>query len=490
MTQISSAPASVFAPFGARALHGAWLGLAAAAGLACHLFFTPASPVMAVVWAAVLLPGVLGLVLADRAEASAGARLALALAWAAPGLAAAGMTGSVLSLALAVFFAGPLALAACGALKTAGLSAFANLIAAVVLVVFSLAGPGVAPGGAAEAGLALSAAAALHMAASAFALAIAFRSAAESSAAEAAAARDYVADYAAGASAPRDDAEIARLERERDEAVMASQSKSEFLAAMSHELRTPLNAIIGFSDLMKQRLFGPMPARYAEYADLIHESGVHLLDLIGDVLDMSKIEADRYELAVESFDARDVAETTAKLVRLRAEDRGLTLSTDLGDEPLEVEADRKALRQILLNLLSNAIKFTPEGGVVAVLARANGGELVIAVGDTGQGISAGEIERLGTPYLQTRSGQESDERGTGLGLSLVSALARMHGGSMQIESAPGEGTTVTIRMPVIRTGEVQPLTPAMGVREQIRMAQSAGETISRPDAEAQKASNS
>lgn len=274
------------------------------------------------------------------------------------------------------------------------------------------------------------------------------------------------------------------LERERDEAVAASKAKSEFLAAMSHELRTPLNAIIGFSDLMKQRLFGPMPARYAEYADLIHESGRHLLDLIGDVLDMSKIEADRYELVEEGFDAREVAETCAKLVRLRAEDKGLALSLDLGETPLEVSADRKALRQILLNLLSNAIKFTPEGGVVGVMARASGDELILAVGDSGTGIAPEDIDRLGSPYRQSASGLDSEERGTGLGLSLVSALSRMHGGAMRIDSELGVGTTVTVRLPVMTSATVEPLArEGLDVRDQIRLAQSAGESLSRDGAD-------
>ena len=288
---------------------------------------------------------------------------------------------------------------------------------------------------------------------------------------------------AASSQAPASDtagaAEIERIRAERDEAVAASRAKSEFLAAVSHELRTPLNAIIGFSDVMKQRLFGPLPARYAEYGDLIHESGIHLLDLIGDVLDMSKIEADRYELVTDRFDARDVVETCAKMLRLRAEDQGLTLSTDAGDDALEVEADRKAVRQILLNLISNAVKFTPEGGAVAVMARAQGDELVLAVGDSGVGMGADELRALGGQYTQTRSSLSSDERGSGLGLSLVRSLAEMHGGRMTVQSVKGEGTTVTIRLPVLvdTRGNAETFEP-LAVHEQIRRAQSAGEVIS------------
>ncbi|TGY88548.1 HAMP domain-containing histidine kinase [Marinicauda algicola] len=275
-------------------------------------------------------------------------------------------------------------------------------------------------------------------------------------------------------------AEVETLRAERDEALAASRAKSEFLAAVSHELRTPLNAIIGFSDVMKQRLFGPLPARYAEYGDLIHESGIHLLDLIGDVLDMSKIEADRYELVTDRFDARDVVETCAKMMRLRAEDKGLVLSVDAGDHALEVEADRKAVRQILLNLVSNAIKFTPAGGAVAVMARAQGDQLLLAVGDSGVGMAPEEIGSLGARYTQTRSAQGIDERGSGLGLSLVRMLAEMHGGSMNVQSVQGEGTTVTVRLPVLveARGEVAAFEP-LAVHEQIRRAQSAGEMISK-----------
>lgn len=278
----------------------------------------------------------------------------------------------------------------------------------------------------------------------------------------------------------REDKILDRLARERDEAVAASKAKSEFLAAISHELRTPLNAIIGFSDLMKQRLFGPMPARYAEYADLIHESGVHLLDLIGDVLDMSKIEADRYELIRETFDAGEVVETCVRMMRLRAEDKNIRLSCDLRQSAVMVDADRKALRQIVLNLLSNAIKFTPDGGAVVVMLRASGAELVLAVGDSGPGMSEEDVSRLGQAYAQAANAHQSDERGSGLGLALVHALAGLHDGSMSLQSRLGEGTTVTVTLPVVQAGDdgilhSEPEPPA--IHEQIRRAQAAGEAI-------------
>ena len=272
--------------------------------------------------------------------------------------------------------------------------------------------------------------------------------------------------------------DIEALAQERDAAIAANRSKSQFLAAVSHELRTPLNAIIGFSDVMKQRLFGPLPARYAEYGDLIHESGTHLLDLIGDVLDMSKIEADRYELVLDQFDARDVVDISAKMMRLRAEESGLALYCDTGEAEILVDADRKAMRQILLNLLSNALKFTPEGGAVVVMARAEGSELVLAVGDSGVGMSEAEVTRLGQPFTQVDSAQTTSERGTGLGISLVRALTELQGGSMHIESAPGEGTTITVRLPVLEqpTGAVTEF-ETLDVHERIRAAQSASAEI-------------
>jgi cell cycle sensor histidine kinase DivJ len=269
---------------------------------------------------------------------------------------------------------------------------------------------------------------------------------------------------------------IRQAEAERDAAIEEARAKSQYLASVSHELRTPLNAIIGFSDVMKARLFGPLPARYSEYAQLIHESGRHLMELIGDVLDMSKIEADRYELALEKFDVGEVIGICTKLMRLQAEESGLTLSADGVGEAMEVTADRKALRQIILNLLSNAVKFTPEGGAVVVMARASGDDLVLAVGDSGVGIASAEIDRLGRPYQQAGSAQESTQRGTGLGLSLVRALAELHGGRMNIVSRQGEGTTVTLTLPILaqRREAVVEEYPSLEVHDRIRLAQTVG----------------
>ena len=254
-------------------------------------------------------------------------------------------------------------------------------------------------------------------------------------------------------------AEAARLaaEAERDAANEANAGKSRFLANMSHELRTPLNAIMGFADIMRNRLFGPLPDRYAEYAQLIHESGQHLLDLINDVLDMSKIEADRYRLSKETFDARDAVNATLRLMRPQAEEAGIEMRGLIPDSAIMVDADKRALKQIALNLISNALKFTPRGCSVTVTLAATGGALELAVADTGIGVAPEDLERLGRPYEQAGDA-DSRARGTGLGLSLVRSFAGLHGGEMMMESVLGEGTAVTVRLPVLAGAEPEPAT--------------------------------
>ena len=240
----------------------------------------------------------------------------------------------------------------------------------------------------------------------------------------------------------------AELIAAREEAETLNSGKSRFLANMSHELRTPLNAIMGFSDVMKAKLFGELPPKYAEYAEMIHDAGSHLLDLINDVLDISKIEASRYELHVESIDARDAVSSALRLTRLQADSAGISLRGLLPTEPLEADADPRAVKQIVLNLISNALKFTPRGGSVTVSAQDYGEELELVVSDTGVGIAEADLLRIGRPYEQAGDVAQKT-RGTGLGLSLVRALAELHGGVMSIESRLGEGTSVTIRMPVL-----------------------------------------
>jgi cell cycle sensor histidine kinase DivJ len=239
----------------------------------------------------------------------------------------------------------------------------------------------------------------------------------------------------------------AELQAARDAAEQQNQAKGRFLANMSHELRTPLNAIMGFSDIMRQRLFGPISDRYAEYAELVHESGAHLLELINDVLDMSKIEAERFELAREIFDAREAVAAALRLMRGQADRAGVRLRGVLPAEALEANADRRAIKQIAINLVSNALKFTPRGGSVTLTLQQAGEQLEVVVADTGVGIGPEDLERLGRPFEQ--AGDPARKAGgTGLGLSLVRAFAQLHGGEMLIESALGEGTTVVVRLPV------------------------------------------
>lgn len=238
------------------------------------------------------------------------------------------------------------------------------------------------------------------------------------------------------------------LEEARAQAEARNAGKSRFLANMSHELRTPLNAIMGFSDIMRARLFGPMSDRYAEYAELIHESGGHLLDLINDVLDMSKIEAERFELAREEFDAREAVSAVLRLMRGQADRARIQLRGVLPKEPLMVDADRRALKQITLNLISNALKFTPADGQVTVALHEVGEAMELVVSDTGAGIGPEDLKRIGRPYEQAGDAQ-ARSAGTGLGLSLVRAFAELHGGEMIIESQVGEGTQVTVSLPVV-----------------------------------------
>ena len=243
-------------------------------------------------------------------------------------------------------------------------------------------------------------------------------------------------------------AKEAELIAAREEAENLNTGKSRFLANMSHELRTPLNAIMGFSDVMKAKLFGELPPKYAEYAEMIHDAGSHLLDLINDVLDISKIEAERYELNRESIDAREAVSAALRLTRLQADRAGISLRGLLPPDVLEADADPRAVKQIVLNLISNALKFTPQGGSVTVSAQGYGEELEIVVSDTGVGIAEADLLRIGRPYEQAGDAANKT-RGTGLGLSLVRSLAELHGGSMSIESRLGEGTSVTVRMPVL-----------------------------------------
>lgn len=233
----------------------------------------------------------------------------------------------------------------------------------------------------------------------------------------------------------------------REDAEAASRAKSGFLANMSHELRTPLNAIIGFSDIMRDELFGALGnPRYNEYVSLIRDSGHHLLELISDILDTAKIEAGKLDLRFEEIDLEIVMEDCARLLSQRARDNGIQMIMEAPEGGLPLIADRRSIKQIILNLLSNALKFTLRGGHIWLKAVADGNRVILSVTDDGVGIPTDALPRLGRAFEQAAVDPMLAKSGTGLGLALVRALSENHGGSMQIESIEGEGTTVTVTL--------------------------------------------
>jgi signal transduction histidine kinase len=259
----------------------------------------------------------------------------------------------------------------------------------------------------------------------------------------------------------------AELQRARFRAEQASRAKSEFLATMSHELRTPLNAIIGFSEVQKNELHGPLGhARYKEYAADIHASGTHLLGMISSILDISKAEAGKLEVAPIDLDPRPVLDEAVAQIRPDADAKKIHLLLDVAQTPPICRADPQALKQIFLNLLSNAVKFTPEGGLVTVkLGRLLNGKVEFSLRDTGVGIAPADLPRLMKPFEQAGSSETQRNGGPrqsspghsnmGLGLPLADALVRLQGGKLEIDSAVGRGTKVIVSLPA-GTGKPPP----------------------------------
>jgi signal transduction histidine kinase len=242
------------------------------------------------------------------------------------------------------------------------------------------------------------------------------------------------------------------LRRAKEEAELASRTKTEFLANMSHELRTPLNAVIGFAEIMQSEIFGPLgDARYTEYAADIRDSGQHLLNLINDLLDVSKIEFGKVELVEEIVDLAGIIDSCMRLMRDRADQAALELTAHTPLDPPYLRADGRRLKQILLNLMSNAVKFTPSGGQVTVRATiAEDGGLKIAVSDTGIGIASQDLAKALQPFGQIDSRMTRKYQGTGLGLPLTKSMIELHGGRLQLDSAVGRGTTATLWLPASR----------------------------------------
>lgn len=239
------------------------------------------------------------------------------------------------------------------------------------------------------------------------------------------------------------------LLKARDIAEGANQAKTQFLARMSHELRTPLNAVIGFSEVLNRELYGSLgEARYRDYARLIHESGEHLLGVVNDILDMSKIEAGKFQIVRESFDVASLINSCCDLMRHTAEKSSITLKVDVAPGIPKLAADNRACKQILLNVIANAIKFTKPGGWVRVSAHVEARDVVFTVADNGIGIADQDLPKLGRPFVQANNSSDSGQEGTGLGLSVVKGLARLHGGSLELRSKLGEGTTATIALPL------------------------------------------
>jgi signal transduction histidine kinase/CheY-like chemotaxis protein len=251
--------------------------------------------------------------------------------------------------------------------------------------------------------------------------------------------------------AQRELAERVRVEESlreaKDAAEGANRAKSEFLANMSHELRTPLNAILGLSEAVLEKVFGPLTTKQDKSLRTIHESGQHLLDLINDILDLSKIEAGKMELDIYSIPVEPICRASLRFIKEQAYKKQIQVSFDIAPAITNLEADPRRLKQMLVNLLTNAVKFTPQGGQVGLEITKANGYMHFAVWDTGIGIAEEDLPRLFRPFQQIDSSLSRQYGGTGLGLSLVKRLAEMHGGSVAVESEPGKGSRFTVSLP-------------------------------------------
>jgi len=239
------------------------------------------------------------------------------------------------------------------------------------------------------------------------------------------------------------------VEAKSKEVEAANRHKSEFLANMSHELRTPLNAIIGFSEVLRQQMFGAINPKQGEYLEDIQTSGQHLLSLINDILDLSKVEAGKMELQLSRFSLPAALEPVVLMVRERAAGRGLALSTQIDPAVDQIEADERKVKQIVLNLMTNAVKFTPSGGKVTLEAKRDGSGVQVAVRDTGIGIAPADQARVFEEFTQAGGAASSQQEGTGLGLTLSRRLVELHGGKIWVESELGKGSTFSFTLPPV-----------------------------------------
>jgi two-component system, cell cycle sensor histidine kinase DivJ len=245
----------------------------------------------------------------------------------------------------------------------------------------------------------------------------------------------------------------------------AQEMKTRFLATITHELRTPLNAVIGFSQmLLNEETMGLTPAKRVEYATLIHEAGDHLLSIVNSILDMSKLESGKFDFKPDYFSLQEMLESCHAIIGLKAEANSITLYKHVEQELSEIYADKRAIRQILLNLLANAVKFTKAGGAVTTHVQRKGNRLILSVADTGIGIASEDLPHIGEAFYQAKGNYDRPFEGTGLGLSVVKGLVALHKGQMKISSTLGEGTIISISLPLDAEDELaiasQDLTPS------------------------------